>query len=239
MSKVLKGGNIKPNPELFQFPELADQTIKFSLDGELAAEPEEPDPEELLRQAEEQAERIRAEAERELTGAKQEAESIRRQAREQGFAEGQEHAQAEALKRLTPLLANFQKTLQNLGELQRKVLKESESEIVALAMDIARRIIGAQVAVDQATAAKVISTALEKIGLSKNFNVRVNPADYAFIKETAPEGLKGIELSSDPEVERGGAVIDTPTGSHDAQLSTQMVMIEQLLKGNMVQIEGE
>ena len=66
--------------------------------------------------------------------------------------------------------------------------------------------------------------------------LRVNPADLQFIRDKKPDLLdvlsraKEIGIREDPDVARHGVIIETDAGSIDAQLETQLAVLERTLK---------
>lgn len=239
MSNIIKPRHTLVQFKPFTFPdaEVVASEILQALEAEKIEAAGEEVSDEQLRAAREIAEQ---QAQEIIAQAEQQADSIRREAKEKGRGDGLSQGKAEAQKELDSVLNNFRQTLHQLGELQKKVLKESEGEIVDLALEIARKIIGVEMALDSGTVAKVIRTALAKVGAGQQVSVRVSQEDFAYLRKSPPDFLSEVELVADPNVERGGAIIDTPVGSLDAQIKEQLVEIEKNLKlGYISAAEGE
>ena len=148
--------------------------------------------------------------------AKRQAEAIRKEAFEKGLAEGLAKAKEAEMGALGEVIDNFRKTLLKLASMREEILKESEMEIVDLSLEVARKIIGAELYNDPETVTRVIRTAFERIGASDDLTVRLNPADHELLSASPPEFLEKVQLKPDPAVERGGAIIETDGGRLDA-----------------------
>lgn len=230
--RIIKAGAGPAKAELFGFPTVEEyvsfgRTFKFATRRlNLFADPEQEEEEIGLEPGD-------------VTGkARREAEKARKQASEEGFAEGLKRAETEASAELGKLRVGYSEGVEAVTALRQKILKESEGEIVALSLDIARKIIGAELGADPATVAKVIRTALERVAGAQATSVRLHPEDYAYFESNAPDFLAKAELISDPQVARGGAIIDTSGGKLDAQIEEQLAEIEKSLKSGMVAAAG-
>lgn len=188
--------------------------------------------------AEREAETLRAEAKSVLDKARKEAERIRAEAREKGYAEGTAHAHEEASKELLPILQNLKETHKKLSGLKNTILKQNEVEIIDLALDIARKVIGAELSENPLTVATVIRNALNRIDLTENITVKISPPEYELLMRNVPDYLKNTWIVADSKVTRGGAVIETENGTFDARIENQLEEIEKNLKKDIVGEEG-
>ena len=180
-----------------------------------------------------------AEAERILLEAEEQREAIRKQAFEQGYSEGIAKAKEEEARELTEVIEEFRRSLVKLAHMREEVLKESELDIVDLSLDVARKVISAELHNDPDTVTKVIRGALKRVKVSESMVVRVNPEDHAHIVAGPPDFLAAVKLVADSEVERGGAVIEGPGGKLDAQIEEQLAEIEKSLKKDVVGAGGD
>lgn len=235
MSKVIKRRKTKIEGQAYCWPDLETVLSEIEAAKTLIIEDDMPTSEFdplVLEAAEKEAGEL-------VSQAKSEADAIREQARKHGFAEGIEQGKASAKDEVETMLTNFRNSIQHFSQLQTKILKESEEEIVNLSLEIARKVIGAELTLDPGTVAKVIRTALTRVSGEQEVTVRVNPVEFEYLQNSPPDFMEQVKLISDPGVERGGAVLDTPSGSLDAQIKEQLMEIEKSLVQGVVAAAGE
>lgn len=170
-----------------------------------------------------EARRLLAEAESEARALREEAEAEARALREKAFAEGHE----EALSELTELILDAR-------ERRDAVLAEAERDLLRLAVKLAEKIIGREVERDPSALADIVAAALRQARQNETFTVRVNPADLplveAYRSRLDPAGrARFLDVVADPRVGHGGCVIESESGTIDAQLDTQLRVLERAL----------
>jgi len=175
--------------------------------------------------AAERARAIVAEAEaraRELLEAAQaERERIRADAAEQGRAEG---------------LARAGAALVAAAAARDRRLAGAEREVVALALDVARKVLGRELAQDPGAVADLAAQALAVARDRREVTLRVNPADADAIRAAAGRlgallaRAPGLDVREDPTVERGGAVVETEAGRVDARVEAQLAALARAIE---------
>lgn len=218
MTKVIKrgpaeGGDIAPDngfseAALKRAPIIRSEVADARSEAQLIRERAEDDAEEIRRCA-------RADAER-----------MQRQAREQGYREGRDLGAAE----LTKIVAQVS---QRLTQIEAQAVPQLRD----LALAVARKILGRELELRPDAVVDVIKQALaEKARQRREIVLRVHPEDLAIVRERKPELLevlsraKEIGVREDPDVARFGVVIETDAGTIDAQLETQLEVVERILK---------
>jgi flagellar biosynthesis/type III secretory pathway protein FliH len=180
--------------------------------------------------AAEQAERdraaaVRAEAEASAAATRAAAEADRERVR----AEAAEAGLAEGLARAAATLAAA------AAERDRR-LAALEGEIVTLAVEIARRILGRELALDPGAVRELAARALAEARGRRDVALRVNPADAARLRADAPRlaalaGAPGpLALREDPAIPEGGVLVETEAGRVDARIETQLAALERALR---------
>jgi type III secretion system HrpE/YscL family protein len=117
------------------------------------------------------------------------------------------------------------------------IIETAEQEIVKLALVVAERIVGKALQTDPDVALHIAAQAIESVRHQKELVLRVNPEDAQLMRNSRKKLMdilgrtKDIAVREDPEVERGGCVIETENGTVDAQLKTQLQMLELALLG--------
>jgi flagellar biosynthesis/type III secretory pathway protein FliH len=173
-----------------------------------------------------EAERMIAEsrgaAERALALAEQDAERLRATA----TAEGRERG----LAAVTELLAGAR-------AVAARSRAGAESELRALAVHIAERILGRELKLSPDALTDIIGEALRHAGDPRELVLRVHPDDLAAVERGKPRLVErcrsahAVVLRADESVGRGGCIIETELGVVDARLSTQLEAIERALRG--------
>ncbi|WP_158542276.1 FliH/SctL family protein [Lujinxingia litoralis] len=165
---------------------------------------------------------LRESAARELAQARAEAESIREEAR----AEGLREATVETLERLSMARAEYD-----------ALLKRAEPDMVRLAFQIARRLIGEALEVAPQRVEAMVAQSLELVRGKRQLLLRVHPDDLQALRQAEERlsyvvGGASVHLQADEDVERGGCLIETESGQIDARLQTQLqVLQDALLEG--------
>ncbi|HET6976016.1 MAG TPA: type III secretion system stator protein SctL [Pyrinomonadaceae bacterium] len=167
--------------------------------------------------------RILAQAENDAAAIRYQAESIAREARENAYREGSEAA-----------LYEWQDLLLEAREEREQALTGVERDVLRLAVKIAEKILGRELARDKKAVADIVATALRQARRNEMITLRVNPTDLPVVEQHRQrfEHLgrnQFLDIVPDPAVATGGCVIESESGAIDAQLATQLRVIERAL----------
>jgi flagellar biosynthesis/type III secretory pathway protein FliH len=167
--------------------------------------------------------------------ARAEAERIRREAFESGYAEGRTEGLAQAAPEIQTALSFLKKLAQSLKEEEQRLLKQVEPEIIKLAVAVAEKIVGREVAVDCEIVKRCVAQAVDKIVEREKLIVYVNPADLAVVLEYKTElaemfdGIKNVEVvASENGLSPGGCTVETDFVKANGQIEAQ---VEEILQG--------
>ena len=188
--------------------------------------------EQMLQQAQMQAQQMVQEA---MAQASQAAEEARQQAGQQGYQEGfqqglQEGRQAGQVE-LQEMLHAVKVQFVQLAQLRRQVMIDMEPEIVRLAWEVAKRVVGEEIKTNREMILGIVRQSLMTLQERDEILIRVNSQDYETVKahqaefEAMIEGLKKFTVQSDGAVEAGSCVIETNLGNVDARIETQFEAI--------------
>ena len=188
--------------------------------------------EQMLQQAQMQAQQMVQEA---MAQASQAAEEARQQAGQQGYQEGlqqglQEGRQAGQVE-LQEMLHAVKVQFVQLAQLRRQVMVDMEPEIVRLAWEVAKRVVGEEIKTNREMILGIVRQSLLTLQERDEILIRVNSQDYETVKahqsefEAMIEGLKKFTVQSDGAVEVGSCVIETNLGNVDARIETQFEAI--------------
>jgi flagellar assembly protein FliH len=193
----------------------------------------------------EELSRAHAEAAEVRQSASDDADLIRQEAteagRELGYAEGRDQGYQEGLARAEAEMAERIATVTALAESaavdRRELLRNAESEVVRLAIQVARKILNRELRVDPTSVTRVAEAALHQVAIDGAVKLRVNPAEHEALSQYwqrahgAAEADRTYEVIADESVAAGGVVIDTRAGTVDAQIETQLEEISQKVFG--------
>lgn len=152
-----------------------------------------------------------------------------RQARERGFEEGQAAARDAAKAEVQPVLEKLLKSCAELTAMRSRIRRETEADVVALTIAIARRVLRRELAVDPEAIHGIVKAALEKVQTKEICLIRLHPDHLsqaqAFFEKS---GLTtGFEITADASLQIGGVIVETKRGNLDASVETQLKEIER------------
>jgi len=210
----------------------------------------------ILAAAQKQAELLLADAERKAARLREEARQRgHREGMDKGLEEGRLAGRKEAFRQAVEEFTRQQaslvqacgKALAGIEEQKQRLALAARTDVVRLALAIARRVVK-RMAEDRATAEAIAienaAEALEMIGPRTDAVLRLNPADRealeAFAKDLAESARqkRHIRVVADAAVAPGGCILTTEEGRIDARLETQLARLAELLVGQGGESEG-
>jgi type III secretion protein L len=142
------------------------------------------------------------------------------QAREEGYKEG---------------FAKVNEIILDLTEKKRDVLAQSEADMIRLSIRVAARILGRELRQHPDTIADIVTQAIQTVRNQTKITIRVNPDDLEHLVKGREQLLnrvgqsKIIDFQSDHKVQPGGCIIESEAGIVNAQLKTQLEVMEKVL----------
>src|SRR5262245_43950736 len=170
-----------------------------------------------------EARSIVSNAEKDATIIREGAETFARETREAAYREGYEAA-----------LQEWNSLLIDAREKRDGALSSVERDVLRLAVKIAEKIIGHELKRDRGAIADIVANALRNARRNEQITVRVNPSELALVeahreKLDPANRLQFLDLVADPQVSAGGCIIESDSGAVDAQLETQLRVLERAL----------
>jgi len=157
--------------------------------------------------------------------------ALERDAFAKGYEQG-ERAGAEAgAKRAEAMLRRLADTIQELADVRRAMIRETERQMVQLAMAIARRIVRREVAIDHELTLTMARVALERLGDSTAVTIRLHPEDFEATCRQREALLAGshVTVAPDSAVSRGGCLVQSDFGYVDASVDAQFQELARAL----------
>ncbi len=187
----------------------------------------------------------REEAENILRRAKEKASQLERDSYNKGFAQGEKDGFELGTKRAMKVIEHMETLLRAFSRLREELIREHEREILGLILAVVKKILHDQVALDEKVIREAVLQAVFIATDKSTISVRLNPEDcvsveglkadfFARVKE-----LRTLKIVQDPSITRGGCFLETPCGSVDARIETQLECIRQSLEETFKQESHE
>lgn len=187
------------------------------------------DAEMILRESEYEAARILENASRE---AAERVQAIEEEAWQRGYAEGSEAAQ----RQYEMLLQEAENCCATAQVEHDRMLACMEAEMVSLVLEVAKKVIGQEMAVNQENLLYLVKQAIGKCSVRNGITLKVSKEDYPYLSENKDrlmsmvEGAGEIEIKQDFSLKAGACIVETPFGNVDAGVETKIRNIEEAFK---------
>jgi flagellar assembly protein FliH len=156
--------------------------------------------------------------------------ALEREAFAKGYEQGERAGLEAGGKRADAMLRRLSETLDQLGDLRRRMIRETEAQMVELALAIARRIVRRDVALDQNLTLSMARLALDRLGDRTTATVRLHPDDLAATAVGRSEWSGShVTVVADGSVSRGGCRIESDFGFVDASIDAQFREVARAL----------
>ena len=144
--------------------------------------------------------------------------NLERDAFSKGFAQGERAGAEAAAKRGEAMLRRLTQTLEEITGLREQMIRQTEEQMVQLALGVARRIVHREVTLDKDLLIAMARVALDRLGESAKVTVRLNPEDFQATISAQAAAWHGTHVTvvADARVSRGGCRIDSDFGAIDA-----------------------
>jgi len=161
-----------------------------------------------------------------------------------GFAQGETAGREAGTQRLSQALEASRRLTAELEGLRRKTTAELETEIVQLALAIARKILCREPLIAPETIAGIVRQALSRVEQAGRITIRLHPEDLKILSELSPPVTAGrpdgerTRFEADAGITRGGCLILTDSGEIDARLEHQLQVVEEAFRAERDQDGG-
>jgi len=157
------------------------------------------------------------------------AEQRAREAHAAGLREGEAAGKKRAAAELEPVLDRLARSIQEIAGLRSRLRHEAESDMLRLALEIARRVLRREIAVDPDAIRGLAVAALEKLEGQEISRVRLHPSHASLVGELLRRNGTGqpVEVIADASREPGTVIFETGHGNLDASMDAQLREIER------------
>lgn len=161
-------------------------------------------------------------------------EQARKEAYDRGFSEGvnwQKKHNLLSLKAIEDILGAAQ-------SLKKSLYADAEEQMLNLVLTVAEKVIYEDVSANKKAILAVLREAVKSVLDREGMKIRLNPRDYAFVKEMDPDlimgldGARNIAFEEDAAITPGGAILETNAGEVDARLEQRIKEIKTSMKIN-------
>ena len=161
---------------------------------------------------------------------------IERQAFTTGYRQGEKAGLEAGAKRSEAMLRRVSETLEALAALRADMIRQTEHQMLQLALAIAKRVLRREVALDPDLTAAMARVALDRLGDTPTAKIRLHPEDYAVTVERSdvPLASEHVSVVADAAVNRGSCLIESDFGFIEAGVEAQFEEVATALLG-----EGE
>lgn len=150
------------------------------------------------------------------------------EAEERGYQAGIAKAEAEIKGRVDEVVNRLAGVISQLQQHAVLQAEELAPQLIALAVEIAEKVIHKALEVDREIVVAIAHDALRKVAdTGEQIVIQVNPADFSLINERLGQlkddsGLKGIIIEPVESISPGGCYIEARTGAVDARIEEQL-----------------
>lgn len=121
-------------------------------------------------------------------------------------------------------LAALAKGAAALAELETRMVKASEHQLVALALELAARILHREIANDPTWMEGLLAAVLRRLPERRKLEMRMHPQDAVTVREVLPRhqaeaGIESMSVLDDPGLKRGDVVLRSGGTEIDAGLA--------------------
>lgn len=148
---------------------------------------------------------------------------------QQGVAAGETAAAQKAQAKLDPVIASFGAMVNDLSATRNKLRSEAETAAVALAMEVARRVLHREAAADPEAILGLVKAAYQKCDARSTERLRVSALDAESLREHRARlnFPPALEIVPDRNLARGSAIFETTRGDLDVSIDTQLAEIDR------------
>ena len=155
--------------------------------------------------------------------------NVEKQAFERGYKEGECIGKQMGERMMENTIKRYERSIQSLASVHRTLADAMEVETVRLSLEVARKIIQREVAIDPDLVAVMVSVALKRVHGHHGIEVRVGSHDYNRVCEAIRSANSTIPVKEDSSLERGDFIVDTAQTHVDGHISSQIDAVSRAL----------
>lgn len=153
---------------------------------------------------------------------------------ERGRRDGEKALSEQLIRQRGELIELQNGVLNSLNQAVGQVTRECEGAMIALALEIAGKLVG-DLPISSEMVEAAVREALDSVEQTTHLTVLLNPMDYELLQQAnAPVlltdvGGQQLKFQTSPQVTRGGCMVQTHFGIIDARRETKLEALKQSL----------
>lgn len=153
-----------------------------------------------------------------------------------GLEEGRTEGRQQGLDTARGMIDEAMDLKQSALATKERAIKEAETEIIRIVIEIARKLIGQQIDINEETVLAPVRKALEKCAFSTKVVMKVAREDYEIVEQSKvrllseAETISQLEVVAEDTLSRGSCLLETDAGYINSGLEVQLNRIEQAFK---------
>ncbi|MBE9531691.1 MAG: hypothetical protein IME98_02670 [Proteobacteria bacterium] len=181
---------------------------------------------EKSRKVEEQQRKVEDDSEERLA-------NIEKEAYEKGFQAGEKAGLEVGQEKAGVIIERVQAIYDEITAFKEKYYKDNEAEVLSLIVGASTKVVHEELKVNNDVMVNILTDAVKAVVETEKVQIRLNPEDIEYHREHNPEFLsyleeaKGFSIFADPDVTRGGALIESNHVEIDARIETALKKIEK------------
>lgn len=154
---------------------------------------------------------------------------------EEAYLQGKDEGQQEIRLQFDKSLEMLAKGIEEISQLRSTLLQNSTQDMLRLVLSIARQVIHCEVSLNRELVLTTIDKALRAAVRCDHYHIKVHPDDLALVIDKKPlfiasiNGLESITTEGDPQIARGGCLVESDLGAVDATIEGQLDEIRRTL----------
>ncbi len=166
-------------------------------------------------------------------------EQVKREGYDEGFKkgykEGLEKSYEEIKKqgnRIEDKIANLDKIIKELSNFKKEQIKTFLPEILSLSIKIAKKIVSAEIMINEKILLNIIKEALKELSLGEQIIIKINPLDFKNLSEELNQLISdnpSIKIIASPDINQGGCYIESQEQIIDSTVEEKFKEIENVL----------
>jgi flagellar assembly protein FliH len=155
--------------------------------------------------------------------------NVEKQAFEQGYAEGERTGKQMGEAMVETICRRYEKSLAELAASHKQMAQQMEEQTVRLALEIARKIVQRELAVDPDLLTTLATVALKRVASHQSITLKLSRTDFERGRAAIASVNPAVTVKEDLALERGDFAIETGQTHLDGKLSSQIDTIGRAL----------
>ncbi|HOO57545.1 MAG TPA: FliH/SctL family protein, partial [bacterium] len=150
-----------------------------------------------------------------------------------GYDDGYGKGKQSGLQETINAVSMMNEVIEQLKAYHTQILEDSQKDILKMAIAVAEKVLHKEIMTDPETVLGVVKDALRRVSFKKHFIIHVNPLDLEILKSASDQIIsvldnhESVKFKASAQVEPGGCVVQTESGTVDAQVDRQFNEVKE------------